>query len=129
MSERNDDVLIVLREFGNFLRKLDSSDVEKIKSGAAKIGLLDVESTQNPIRGDDDDSFARPIAEKLRSVASREEAREYIEQLDLRAQELRMVAKLLKIYPKSGDSKDRVIDKLVEYTVGLRLRNAAVRGD
>ncbi|MBM6839686.1 hypothetical protein H9X77_16105, partial [Clostridium saudiense] len=59
---------------------------------------------------------------KLNSVATKEEAYDYLKNSRLKVNELKAIAKQAEIFIKSRSKKDEIIDKLVQGTVGAKIK-------
>ncbi|CUO69463.1 hypothetical protein [Clostridium disporicum] len=64
---------------------------------------------------------------KLNSFLTKEEALDYLKNSGLKVKELKAIAKQAEIFVKSKSKKDEIIDKLVEGTVGVKIKMKILR--
>lgn len=119
--------IAVLREISNFLRRLSDEEVRQLAAGEARI-VLDSKKTRPSTRSKERGSvnIARTI-EVLGTKATREEGLSYLEQLHLTRMNLRRLADAMDLPVPKSDTVDRLTDRIIEATIGYRLRSAAIR--
>ena len=74
------------------------------------------------IENDSDDKRLEEVLIKLKSVITKEEAYDYLKNSGLKVNELKAIAKKAEIFVKSRSKKEEIIDKLVQGTVGVKIK-------
>lgn len=108
-----------------YVLNLDDDSLIDLLSGRKKLSL--VEQTKKYVK-DDDKFIINEISRKLDLVTSKAEAREYIESSKFTVYILKEVAKIKQIYLKSRSNKAEIIDKLIEGTIGAKLKIEILSG-
>jgi hypothetical protein len=126
---RKEEFVTLLRELARQLQALDDDDFD---AAVSKGFTLEVNGKKEAPRGSSrmrkTKSELGDIATTLRNTTSREEAQKIIEhELPLK-EDLMQLARVLDIPIQKGDTSARVQERLVEATIGYRLRSAAVQG-
>jgi viroplasmin and RNaseH domain-containing protein len=132
LNYKKSQLIEIARYFKIFLVSNDTKAliISKIIEGVvgSKLrfaALLDCESSAeeaiNP-KPSKAESVPDEVCEKVQTFNSREEAREYLENLNYKKSQLIEIARYFKIALLSKDTKTLIIDKIVEIVVGSRLR-------
>lgn len=124
-------VVSLLREFASQIQAMEDSEVERVLLGECRLEIRPIQKKPNG-RGSrtrcSDEAFGR-LQKALQDSNTREHARELIDgSLHTRA-ELARFARLLDIPVPKSTSSEQLRDRLVEGTVGYRIRSAAIRGN
>ena len=118
----------VLRKISSFLRTLTDDQVDDLITGQVKLTL-----TENPRRKpySSRTSDAKPDINRLRqdleSKATREEGIALLDDLALTRESLRSIASALDLPTPRTDTVARLKDRIVDATIGYRLRSDAIR--
>lgn len=115
------------RAIASFFRGLTDEDIAALASGDARIV---VEYRRAPRRKTPSRRVAvdvNYVHEELSRASSREEARAVLEELSPLREQLKQVAKHLDLPTPKSDTVDRLRDRIVDGTVGFRLRSDAIR--
>lgn len=129
----NDSLELAAALFKQLARSLDSltpEDRDSILRGESTLRLV-VEPKQKPKRSvvsPTEDFDIETILSRLGACQSREEARRVMEDLGLSKSALRQLTKVLDLPSQKDDSVPRFIDRIIEGTVGFRLRSHAIQG-
>lgn len=127
MNEAN--TVRILQEVSRFLRSLSEAEVEQLLSGDAHLSL----DTRRPKRGrvsprPASAPEAELIVEELRGFATREAGRDRLDALSPTRVQLQEIAAVIDLPVAKSDTVDKLKDRIVEATIGFRLRSAAIRG-
>lgn len=74
------------------------------------------------MENDLDDKRLEEVLIKLKSVITKEEAYDYLKKSGFKVDELKAIAKKAEIFMKSRSKKEEIIDKLVQGTVGVKIK-------
>ena len=123
-------VVSVLRDLANQIQAMDDSDFESVLAGESRLEIrppLKKQEQQRARMRCSEEEFER-LEEALRSTQTRERARELIDRFLHTKADLTRFARVLDIPVPRSTSSEHLKDRLVEGTVGYRLRSAAIRG-
>jgi hypothetical protein len=135
MTESRKDALAVLAAIADFLHRLPDDQIADLASGAALLTLIPAGAagplvpprprgnrsrTSKPVQ----DMSA--VAEQLRSVETRDSARQLLS--PLQKNPLLDLATQIGLSGLASATKPKLIDAIVEATVGNRLDSLAIRG-
>lgn len=118
----------VLRRISNFLRTLTDDQIDDLITGKIKLTL-----TVNPERRarSPKSSRAKPdvtrIRQELMGMQTREEGTALLDSLSLTRYSLQEIAVAMDLPAPKTDTVDRLKDRIVEATIGYRLRSNAIR--
>ncbi|WP_338887404.1 hypothetical protein [Rhodococcus sovatensis] len=116
-----------------FLKKLTDSDIKALLDGRARLAVdYTVPSKEGTDLGNADTDVAirlAKIASTLQSALSRDEASDILSSSNLRAADLRKLMRILDLPVSRTDTVDKLHYKLIDSTVGFKLRSDAVRGN
>ncbi|MHD0298738.1 hypothetical protein RCF19_22820 [Rhodococcus qingshengii] len=119
----------ILDHISNFMRRLTDQDIYAIRTGRAKIAV--VRNPEPKVSRPESDQPRFDIAslvDEIHSAETREEAMVKIHERKLRGEDLRNLAKHLDIATSRSETLGKLAEKIVESTVGFRLRSQAIRG-
>lgn len=121
----------LLRDLARQIQAMDDSEIESVLAGQYRLEIrppaMKQKRQQTQVRGSDDE-VAR-LQDALRTTDTREQARQLIAELLHTKAELIRFARALDIPVPKSASAEQLKDRLVEGTVGYRLRSAAIRGN
>ncbi len=143
------DVLKVNKLVFDYILGLDDVELKQLLDGVKVLGLKDGEDTgeklvsnkrsNKKVRGkklesskrkskvsemenDSDDKRLEEVLIKLNSVITKGEAYDYLKKSGLKVNELKAIAKKAEVFLKSRSKKEEIIDKLVQGTVGVKIK-------
>jgi hypothetical protein len=121
---------ILIGIISSFMKKLTDVDIEALVEGRAR---LVVEHAKPHTRSDnttdhDSDRKLADVARRLRASSSRDVAGEILSSGQLRATELRKLMRVLDLPISKSDTVDKMRYKIIDSTVGYKLRSSAIRG-
>ena len=119
----------VLKQLAQLVQGLSRDELAAIQAGRLKLAFVpgpahDNEGTRSPRAKRD----ATPLVAALQGALTREEAFGHLDEWNLSNAELREVARALGAAVRKDDTNERLRDKVVESSVGYRLRSDAIRG-
>lgn len=120
------DFVKVSKIIFDYVLRLDEKSINGLLDGNNKLTL--VEKNKSCYQSLDEDKV-EIISKKLNSITSREDARDYIIEGKFNVKILKQLAKLNNIYIRSKSNKAEIIDKLVEGTIGARLKIQILKGE
>lgn len=130
-SSPKQQVVSLLRDLARQIQAMDDSEIESVLAGHYRLEIrppaMKQKRQQTQVRGSDDE-VAR-LQDALRTTDTREQARQLIAELLHTKAELIRFARALDIPVPKSASAEQLKDRLVEGTVGYRLRSAAIRGN
>lgn len=118
----------VLRRVSNFLRTLTDDQVDDLITGKVRLTL-----TGNPASKAHDSKRSRVkpdvarIRQELMSMQTREEGTAFLDSLALTRYSLQEIAVAMDLPVPRTDTVERLKDRIVEATIGYRLRSNAIR--
>lgn len=127
---KNKDFKEIIK-FINFLDSLKDEEKKKIEKGELVIEFMLTPKTlvNNPNNFNGIDNFNEmEVINMLESMASNEEGTSYLERMDLRRAQLERILKKLDSPYDKKDNIARLISKIIEATIGFRLRSQAIQG-
>ena len=124
MNEGQKDILKVMKKVIKLVENLSDEELEDVVEGKKKVMLVEVGSTPKTkvIKEENVSTYL----EKLEEMNSREEARKYIESLKWTKVKLKELAAKGSVYIGSKDSKEIIIQKIINHIVGARLTYEAL---
>ena len=124
-------VVSLLRDLARQIQALDDSEVESVLAGQSRIEIRPplAKPEGNRTRSRCTDEALTGLQERLRNTNTRQRARELINEILHTKAELTRFARALDIPVPKSISSEQIKDRLVEGTVGYRLRSAAIRGN
>ena len=116
------DFILLNQLFYNFLARLEESQITDLLSGDAKLKLENKrkETKDKPTEDISD------ITGKLEGFKTREEAAAYFNESAFKVTTLKNIAKHYSVPNQARLKKDELIKKLIETTVGAKLRFEAI---
>jgi hypothetical protein len=118
----------ILRRVSNFLRNLTEAQIDDLIEGRAKITLSGNPRRAQPAkaRSSSKEDVERIINE-LASKSTRAEGVALLDSLGLTRASLRDIALAMKLPAPRTDTVDDLKDRIVDATIGYRLRSDAIR--
>lgn len=129
MSRRTERMILAL--VASFLKKLTDRDIDALIDGRARLVVEHTDPPANSKDASDLDAENRlgEVARVLQSALSRDEANDILNSSNLRAAELRKLMRIMDLPVSRTDTVEKLHYKLIDSTVGFRLRSDAVRGN
>lgn len=120
----NKTILILLEHFISFLKKLDESELEGLKNGSLQISFVKESKRAKVAKSS---AFqAGMFISKLLQCQNREECEKIIREAKLRKSDMEEVLKTLDVAFTKRDTKMRLQSKILENTIGKKLRSEAI---
>lgn len=126
---RKDELVGLLKAFTSALTEMSDTEYEDLLQGKGKLSYQINTYTRQSKNREVMELTAETteMAAKLNQFSTRDEATEYLTQSMVLKSELVKLAYLLDIYINKSDGKEKIIDKIVESTVGVRVRSKAIK--
>ncbi|NKC13194.1 MAG: hypothetical protein GKR94_13645 [Gammaproteobacteria bacterium] len=126
----NQKAVQLLQELAKQLARLPASDIEAVISGAARIRVVVEDTKAGQKRASDSiaDSELVALVEEMRQCKTRQAAISALERVGSTKTILARVSRLLDLPVQKTSSAEMMAEKVIEATVGFRLRSAAVEG-
>lgn len=109
------------------LQKFSNEELADISSGKAKIKIDIVNDSSTSKKSIGCDIDYQKIKSDLNSFRNREEGFEYLNLQCKTKKELTTLAKIIDIPVQKTDKIDQLKEKIIESTIGFRLRSAAIQ--
>ncbi|MGL4850615.1 MAG: hypothetical protein ACRC28_17120 [Clostridium sp.] len=105
--------------------KVAEKEKEALKEIEEGIGekSREIKKVDKPKKAEAKKKAEAPKNNEFEKVTSREEALALLSDKNLKKDDLKKIAKEKNIYIKSKDTKAQIIDKIIEGTIGSKLRN------
>ena len=121
----------LLREIAKQIQAIDEVSFSELVSGKARLEVVvrrGVRGMRQKSRQRLSDVELAQIGERLRSSNSREEGESLLRDTVTSKDEMARLARKLDLPVQKSDSADQLKARLIESTIGFRLRSAAVQG-
>jgi hypothetical protein len=135
MSDSRKQSVAILTRVAEFLQNLPEEHLTELEAGTALLTIIPAGATEplrrpapRPRAAKSATVDVHKIAETVRTAETREEAIAVLRPLR-KDPELKEVAVLLNVHGMGNLAKDRLVDAIVEATVGSRLDSQAILGD
>ena len=117
-----------MSRFLSFLDKLSANDIKKLENGTQTIeytlNQLNIRDKSGINKSEHDISS---IIDKLNLKTSREDAESFLKSNDLKRSDYEIILKKLDLPFLKKDNISKLIDKIVEGTIGFKLRSQAIQ--
>lgn len=118
----------VLRKIADFLRTLTDDQIDDVITGKVKLTLTSSRDKRVSVKPRSiDESDIIHIREELVSKHTREEGIALLDNLELTRESLKDIAVAMDLPTPKTDTVSRLKDRIVEATIGYRLRSNAIR--
>lgn len=114
--------ILELKDGEDVGEKLVSNKISNKKAGEKKLDSTKRKPKASGMKNDIDDKRLEEVLIKLNSVITKEEAYDYLNKSGFKVNELKAIAKKAEIFVKSRSEKQEIIDKLVQGTVGVKIK-------
>jgi protein subunit release factor A len=117
-----------LRAIVPAVEALDQHQLDALLSGKGKLVFVENEKAQKitSTKIHDAESVVGPIRERLDKCKDRDEARSVLKEIPSK-ETLSSLARSLQIHIVNNDRREDIENKIVEFTVGAKLRSEAIR--
>lgn len=120
-----DNILIKQLElFLTYLKKLNTQDLYQLEHGISKIGFV-MQPASEVCAFTETEAYTHYVQE-LQLLTTREECIEYFDKLNLQKKDLEGILKCLCVPFNKKDNKSKLQSKIIESTVGKKLRDEAI---
>jgi len=124
-------ILTFLKEVVSNLQKADESEIEKILTGKARLELKLLHTGKEPIENRKDllpQGFEEKTVEALHGFGTRDEGNRYLEEQYRTKEDFLRIARYLDLPAQKKETIKQIKNKIIETTIGFRVRSAAVQG-
>ncbi|WP_162641558.1 hypothetical protein [Streptosporangium sp. 'caverna'] len=123
-------VAIILQQVARLIKGLPSEDLEDLAKGRKKIIIEErTKRSKSITSGQIEASDLEQIREALSEFGERDSGKEYLNRLDLSKANLQELAYFMDLPIPKSDTIDSIKDRIIESTIGYKLRSQAIRGD
>ncbi|MCT8139144.1 hypothetical protein H1D32_16390 [Anaerobacillus sp. CMMVII] len=119
------EVLKTIQLVTKIIGSLSESQLEKLLNGEAKLVFSEREVVQKVEKKQV--ASNHPVFEQLREFNNREEATKLLSQKSILKKDLIEIASTFKVHINKNDTKAKLVEKIVEATVGVALRSQAIK--
>ncbi|MER5776928.1 hypothetical protein ABT144_22045 [Streptomyces sp. NPDC002039] len=119
----------VLQQIGNFVKNLTPQEAADLAAGRMRITLSTRGRPAKPETGRSSVPDPAEVRAALADKASREDGHAYLEELHLTRVGLQHLARAMDLPLNRTDRVDRIKERIIEATIGYRLRSDAIQGD
>ncbi|PXY40837.1 hypothetical protein DMB65_09650 [Flavobacterium cheongpyeongense] len=129
MKKKISPYLQVMEYCLSFLKKLSDEEIAKIENGDLVIQFDLIEKKQNLKQKKDSITFSTTeIIDFLNTVGERDEAMKYLDSLFISRLSLEEILRKLDYPHTKKDNLEKLKQKIIEATIGFRLRSEAIQG-
>lgn len=125
MSEIKKELVLLLNATSKILESLTEEQCKNILNGKGNIRYENI--IEDGSIEKNEDFNIKLYVNKIEQFNNREEAYNYIKELNLKKADLVKIATELKIHLSKSDKKDTIVTKIIETTIGSRLRDEAIK--
>jgi hypothetical protein len=127
--KRNEQISLILELLSKAVADLPDDDMERVARGTHSIELKIVRNRSNAKATTDSEHFnSVEIAKKLEEFSDRVIASNHLREIASSKKSLELLARHLDIALSKQDKAEDLVNKIIESTVGARLRSSAIRG-
>ncbi len=131
MNDSSDNAAAVLARIATFIRSLSPSQIDGLVRGEMRLALVDKDELIRSRSHRFQASLPDPelIRQTLSQLTTREEGLAYLSSLELTKPSLERLAAAFDLPVRKTDTVEKLKDRIVEATIGYRLRSEAIRGE
>jgi len=123
----------ILEILNKSIKNLDEETINKFLSDELELKIYFEEKSKKSLskrlrKTQVDDEKMKIIIDKLNTIDSREKGLEYLSEASLKKVELEKILKILDIPFLKKDNIKVLTEKIIEATIGFRLRSKAIQG-
>jgi hypothetical protein len=129
MTKKPSSLAAFLKKLYRAAEALTDGDISVVVSGRKRL-VVRTEEEAKAVEGNlnFEPHDCTQLVGMLKSAETREQAQQIIEEAKLTREDLARLAKALDLPIRRTEDSDRVIEKVIERTVGFRLRSQAIHG-
>lgn len=125
MNSIRRELLDIINILSKTLSNINDEQFNKIISNSAKLIYVENEAEKKRETSAKDIEINN-LASNIKQFNTREEAQVYIENLKLKKESLLSIGKLVNANISKKETKQKIIEKIIDATVGARLRVEAI---
>lgn len=114
------EILLVNKLTFDFILRLKDEDINSLIKGEKKITLIDKEKNLKCKKINNTEQKVEEIINKVYSYSNKDEALEYLNKFNVI--DLKKIANQVNVYIKSRNRKSEIIDRIVEGTIGAKIK-------
>lgn len=114
------EILLVNKLAFDFILKLKDEDINSLIKGEKKLTLIDNEKSPKCKKINNTEEKVEEVINKVYSYSNKDKALEYLNKFNVI--DLKKIAKQANIYIKSRNKKSEIIDRIVEGTIGAKIK-------
>lgn len=114
------EILLVNKLAFDFILKLKEEDLNSLIKGEKKITLIDNEKNLKVKKINNTEEKVKEEINKIYSYSNKDEVVEYLNKFNVI--DLKKIAKQGNVYIKSRNRKSEIIDRIVEGTIGAKIK-------
>lgn len=124
-----DKATALLEKVADFIRRAEPRAIEALLSGKSRLAIVSEAPKKAKEKSPEKftDSDLKAAALRLYEMDSRDLGDRYIRDLQLPKQDLERLARHVGAPVQSEDTRDKLVTKIVETTIGFRIRSEAIR--
>src|SRR5712692_4153642 len=132
MDGKTKEVLVtLLRELARQIHSMDEAEFAELISGTANLELRAIgtrKQKRTPRHSELSDDEMLNLIETLRATRTRDEGNLLLDQRIRSKHDMLRLAKKLDVPVQKSDSADQIRARVIESTIGFRIRSAAIQG-
>ncbi|MFN4118093.1 hypothetical protein [Acidovorax sp.] len=127
--KRNEQLSLIFELLSKAVANLPDDELDRVVHGTHIIDLKIVRNRSSTKVAVDSESLkSAEIAKELESFSDRGIASNHLREIALNKKSLELLARHLDIAVSKQDKTEDLVNKIIESTVGARLRSSAIRG-
>jgi len=132
MSTVQEALSSLFGQLASLVKKMSDEELKMLTEGDVTIDLVKKDESRKPINRAKDSFLRRseiePIVSQLRSMDEREQGVALLSKLHLNKASLELVARHIDLPVTQRDNMETLREKIIEATIGYRLRSMAIQG-
>lgn len=132
MNKSKKDVFVgLLRDLAKQVQALDEKEFDDLLTGTSRIELRITSQGKERVQSKKariSEAYLPQIRSTLENMATREEGTEFLENACRSKEDLIRLAKYIDIPVQKTDNVSQLRERIIEATIGYRLRSAAIQG-
>lgn len=127
--KHNEALALILEKLSKSVAELPVEDLEKVVTGSHSIEVKIIRNRNSARTHKDIEEFnSTTVIQNLEKFSDRTIASDYLRDAAKNKRTLELLARNLDIALSKQDKTEDLINKIIESTVGARLRSSAIRG-
>ena len=131
MKQKNNIYIELIESFSSFLKSLSTKDINDLYNGNKEVSFEIKEkliTSNNPKVLSFNEFTAQSIIDQLNILKNRQEGELILKEKCNNRFDYEKIASILDIPFQKKDTIDRILEKIIEGTIGFRLRSQAIQG-